>query len=1039
MTLSANSLNHSPDLKANDENASPLPRIFGRYELLEVIGRGGMGVIHKARQLGLDRICAVKTLSDERFRETASRDQLLKEARAAASLQHPNIVSIFEVGEAEGHVFFSMEYVEGVDLAVLTRRRALPAEKIAECVKKVADAIAYAHRKGVLHCDLKPANVIIDVHDEPRVTDFGLTQPACGATDSAGDAWGAGSPNFLAPEQASTRFGPLSEKTDVYGLGATLYYLLTDRPPSRGENLKFTLNAVISIDPVRPRTLRPGVPLDLETICLKCLEKRPAKRYASVSEVADELHRFLEGEPVQARPISVLELLIRRARRQPWAAGFALATATLLVVIALGSSLAAYHIDQVREQEMHQRYLAEAHELQLRRELYAADLTRASDAFAGGRYSQVHSLIDGYRPGAGAQGPDLRGWEWYYLNNASQGDFEYDLKGEAPNPVQLVRIAPQTCVTLGRDGSMQRIGLATRKVTPLRPSVGRTNDAGLMCLRADGRQLAVAMADIARTNTLLDIYSLPDFQPVAHTEYPAVLAGLGWSEDGKEVLACAETSSRGTFSSRLVALTAGGSRPLANRVWTTRRPLVPVFSDDGRQVALNNDDGSLAVLNLATGAERPLVGHDYEPGWSILITSMRFDPTGRYLITTGMDRTARVWNTESGAAIHTLRGHDDIVLRGAFSPDGRTVVTAGRDHSLRIWRLDTGAEVGLLSGGTDTTSDVLFTADSQNIITSDPEHGVRSWPVSPTRPWQQSFPLPMETLWAEATPSGTSWWWINTARQWYLRPGEQAIEAAKASDNIHARAYDERHNREAWASESGLILTDRGSGRERKITLSHPQMTARVHFSRDGSLIAVSMENHGGLAIDDSPSFLAVYEADSGTLQREFSGPSFKPVFSTDNRWLVAGDWSGSSRLYNLTTGTFQDLPSHSGQAIAFAFSPDNRLLATGGVDGVVQVTVVTTGKSLPPIDTRTRGVVAVVFSPDQNRLVTGTVDGLIQFWDTTLWRNVGTLYGHQKLISSLVFRDPTTLVSVGLDQVRVWKTTGMPPPIAAPLKGAVM
>ena len=1024
----------------NPENASPLPRTFGRYELLEIIGRGGMGVIHKARQLGLDRICAVKTLSDERFRETASREQLLKEARAAASLQHPNIVSIFEVGEAEGHVFFSMECVDGIDLAVLTRRRALPAEKIAAYVRKVAEAIAYAHRKGVLHCDLKPANVIIDVHDEPRVTDFGLTQPACGATDSAGDAWGAGSPNFLAPEQASTRFGPVTEKTDVYGLGATLYYLLTDRPPSRGENLKFTLNAVVSIDPVRPRTLRPGVPLDLETICLKCLEKRPAKRYASVSEVADELGRFLEGEPVHARPISLVERLARRARRQPWAAGFAVATAALLVVVAFGSSLAAYHIDQVRQQEMHQRYLAEAHERQLRRELYAADLTRASDAFAGGRYDQVHSLIDGYRPSSGAPDPDLRGWEWYYLNNASQGDFEFDLKGEVPSPVQLVRIDTQSFVSLGRDGSMQQIDLAKRTAKAVRPSIGRTNDAGLMSLRADGRRLAVAMADIARTNTVLDIFSLPDFAPVAHISYPAVLAGVGWSSDGKEVLACAETSSRGTYTSRLISLSAtGNSRPLVNREWTTRRPLVPVFSDNGRKVALNNDDGSLAILDLASGAERKLSGHDYEPGWSILITSMRFDPTGRYLITTGMDRTARIWNAETGAAIHTLHGHDDIVLRGAFSPDGRTVVTAGRDHCLRLWRVDTGAEIGVLAGGTDTMSDVLFNVDGNSIISSDPEHGVRGWPVTPTRPWQQSFALPMETLWAEATPSGSAWWWVNTDRQWFVRSAERPSEAAKASDNIHTRAFDDRHNREAWASESGLILIDRASGKERKITLSHPQMTARVHFSRDGSLVAVSMENHGGLAIDDSPSFLAIYAVDTGVLQREFTGPSFKPVFSADNRWLVAGDWSGSSRLYNLTTGTIRDLPAHSGQAIAFAFSPDSRSIVTGGVDGMLHITEVATGKSLPPIDTRTRGVVAATFSPDQNRLVTGTVDGLIQFWDTTLWRNVGTLYGHQKLISSLVFRDPTTLVSVGLDQVRVWKTTGMPSAPATPLKSAVM
>ncbi|HTI70419.1 MAG TPA: protein kinase [Candidatus Limnocylindria bacterium] len=1016
---------------AND-NSPSLPRMFGRYELLEVVGRGGMGVIHKARQQGLDRICAVKTLSDERFRDTASRDQLLKEARAAASLQHPNIVGIIDVGEAEGHLFFSMEHIEGLDLAGLTRKTALSAITIATYVKKVAEAIDYAHRKGVLHCDLKPANVIIDAHDEPRVTDFGLTQPACGPSDPAGNEMGAGSPNFMAPEQASTRFGPLSERTDVYGLGATLYYLLTDRPPSRGETFKHTLAAVVSLDPVRPRSLRPGVPLDLETICLKCLQKRPSKRYTSAREVAEELGRFLEGEPIHARPISVFALIGRKAQRHPWATGFAVATFCLLALVAAGSSLAAYHIEQARQSEWEQRRLVEARETQLRRELYAADLVRASEAYADGKFSEVHALLDTYQapPSKGEPaGPDLRGWEWRYLKNAAQGDYNYDFKQDAPAATQVLAYGGQGVVALLRDGSLRRLDVAKLTSSVLRPGQGFTNDSGLLRLRSDGRRMAVSTSDLARTNTVLEVYAVPDFTRVSRLNYPAAISSIGFSPDGESILACAELNMAGKFHSHLVSITASGSRPLVKTEWATRRLLVPAFSDDGHLVALNNDDGSITIRNLETGAEHQLAGHDFEPGWSILVTSMRFDPQGKYLVTTGIDRTVRVWNAETGAAVSLFRGHGDAVFRAAFSPDRQSIASIGRDHAVRVWRMDTGSESQSLLGATDSMADILFTPDGQHLVTGDPESGVRVWPTAPTRRWQQVLPLPMDALWAEATSDGSAWWWVGTDRQWYLRGGEGAAPTKpKSGDTVHSRAYHAGRNLEAWVTtDLTLVLTERTSGRERRYPLGHNQLTPRVRMSGDGAYVAISFEQHGGLSTDEGPSFLAIYSADNGNLIREFPGPSFQPVFSADNRWVAAGNWSGGTRLYDLASGASRDLPAHVNQAIAFAFSPDNRWIATGGMDGMIQVTEVATGHSLPPIRTHTRGIGSLAYSRDQSRLVVGTIDGYIQFWDTTVWRNVGSLHGHQKLIASLVFRDPNTLVSVGLDQVRLWKTADFP------------
>jgi len=332
----------------HSQPAAPV-RSFGNYEILEEIARGGMGVIYKARQKSLGRMVAVKMLlfGDQSSKELAQRFRT--EAAAAASLQHPNIVAIHEVGAHEGQPFFAMDFIEGQSLARLAAGQPLPATRAARYVRIVAEAIHYAHEHGILHRDLKPSNVLIDPFDQPRVTDFGLAKRLHHDSELTLSGQVLGSPNYMPPEQAAAKRGLVGRRSDVYSLGAILYHLLTGRPPFVGETLTDTLQEVVNKEPVSPRLLNPSVRPDLETLCLKCLEKEPARRYPTAQALAEDLDRFLRNEPIQARPVGHVEKLWRWCKRKP-----ALATALVLVlllvlVVGIGSPIAAIRINRERQ------------------------------------------------------------------------------------------------------------------------------------------------------------------------------------------------------------------------------------------------------------------------------------------------------------------------------------------------------------------------------------------------------------------------------------------------------------------------------------------------------------------------------------------------------------------------------------------------------------------------------------------------------------------------------------------------------------------
>jgi tRNA A-37 threonylcarbamoyl transferase component Bud32 len=322
------------DLAPRNVVQNPPVGAVGNYELIEQIGQGGMGVVYKARQLSLNRIVALKLMLSGPWATEAEIKRFRSETTAAATLQHPNVVAIHEVGVHEGRHYFSMDYIAGRSLAEVINRTPLPAGRAARYVKIIAEAIHHAHQRGILHRDLKPANVLVDADDQPRVTDFGLAKhiQVDSSLTVSGDAMGT--PSYMPPEQAAGKRSEIGPASDVYSLGAILYDLLTGRPPFRADTPLDTLRQVLDTEPAPPRVINRNVPRDLETICLKCLAKAPGQRYPSAQGLADDLGRFLKQEPIHARPVGWLDRGWRWSRRNPVVAAFCGTTALLLLMVA---------------------------------------------------------------------------------------------------------------------------------------------------------------------------------------------------------------------------------------------------------------------------------------------------------------------------------------------------------------------------------------------------------------------------------------------------------------------------------------------------------------------------------------------------------------------------------------------------------------------------------------------------------------------------------------------------------------------------------
>jgi eukaryotic-like serine/threonine-protein kinase len=970
---------------AEPEPVGPTERRFGDYELLDEIARGGMGVVYRARQIGLDRFVAVKLLLSGSLATPEVVQRFRAEASAAASLQHPNIVAIHEVGFCDGQHFIAMDYVAGRSLADLVREGPLDARRAASYVKTVAEAIHFAHEHKILHRDLKPSNVLVDQFDAPHVTDFGLARRLDAETVLTLSGHVLGSPGYMAPEQAASRGGQIGRHTDVYSLGALLFHLLTGRAPFMAGTIPATLHAVMHTEAVSPRVLVPELPRDLETICLKCLEKEPSRRYATAQQLADELACFLRGEPIKARPVTSMERAWRWAKRKP-------ALATLIVLVHLVGAVGFSGIvwqwlraERNATEAAMQRDIAEGR-------LYAAEMRLAHAEYQEGMLGSVRERLEAWdssrRPGR----PDWRGFEWRWLQRLSASTSSEVLATNASGFSAVAVSTDGRTLALGAgDGTVELVEARTgarQKSWVAHPGAIDSvefvpNRNWLVTIGGDDGQLKIWDAEQARL-----LGSAPCLK--------GVLARVAVSPDGRLLAASAAEE----YSINLWDITGAPEDANFPRFDRSVVGLGPaVFSPDGRTLAIaNRDMGFHPDLYDLESVEVEVEVEPLQPPQHNFMHSIAFSPDGQWLATGSSDGTVALWDVSRRARAHLFQGNLSIHAL-TFSADSQTLFAATADRHIHRWALAAPERALILRGHSDRPQALAVLRDEAALVSASIDGTVRRWRTD------------SEAL---ARASGM--------------PAEFEIfkEAGLPNRGVAlALSVDQRSLAVTFLRQ--IYIFDLASGGRRAVIESANAFglgflvgTRFLAFSPDGAYLALGGAG-GWLTLLDATTLQPVREP-----LRVSEDHNTHVAFALGGQVIV----SGHARFGGVTVTEIKEWRTnwqHSAAGNFFtepvAVSPDGTLLASASPGGHLTIREVKSGRQVAVCPQPVRFLRAVTFSPDGRTIAFSDESAAIFLWDWAGRRPLRRLAGHRDGVLSLAFSpDGRTLASGSIDQtIRLW------------------
>lgn len=994
-----------PELPATASGIELAPNArLGRFVVLALVGEGAFGDVYRARDPHLDRDVAIKVAKPGSLGTTVRARRFLREAKAAANLHHPNIVPLYETGEDAGRYFLVTAFIDGRTLGAVVEnaRGGLPPTDAVGIARKLGRALAYAHGAGIVHRDVKPENVMVDAKGEPHLLDFGLA-----AREEAGDEKltqvGAlvGSPAYMSPEQATGDPDKIGPASDLYSLGVTLYELLTGRTPFSGpREVQLLLHQ--TQDPPPPRAVNPAVPRDLNTIVMKCLEKEPGRRYAGCGELADDLRRWQEGQPITARRVGRGERLARWARRNPSLATAVTGAAAVLVV---GSAVAGYFAveadrratdaqneairadteaeaarlarddagrEAARALAAEGRAKEEAAEAKRQKEYatdarnraetatYAAQIGRGDSLLLAGKGASATVVLDQTRW-------DLRNWEFGYLRRqADQG--AQVLRGHR-GEVRCVRFNRDgtRLLTGGADATLRewdtRTGAALQVVrTP------HTSEIHLVRYSADDRLLATASWDHlagvydAATGTLL--YTL---------DSRAGFRDLRFSPTGEYFVTV------GDHIGVQVWNTATGKPGVK---WPIPRDLKDpaghnnlddlCFSPDGRRLAVAGDNGGFWVLDTATGAVVCQFLHGGDTN------GVAFSPDGRQLATVGFDGYLRLWDAATGRNLRSIPAHRDNILDVSFSPDGRQLVTASWDRTVRTWDAGTGKVIAATPELGGWVNSARFSPDGSRIATGSADGFVALWRADLAAP---------RTTFAGHAREVTSVSFHPNGKQFLTGSGDATAAV--------------------WDTATGERVRTFGGQRGR---------VRAARFSPDGARVAVSDEQ-----------LVRVRDAHTGQVLATFDGHRFAVVglaFSPDGSRVVTGSEDATACLWDAGTGKLlHRLIGHKTWVYGVCYSPNGRFVVSGSADKTARVWDATTGACVRTLTGHAAFVWAMTYSPDGKQLATASWDGTVKIWDAETWAELRTLRGHNGPVHGVSFTpDGSRLASASDDKtVKLW------------------
>jgi eukaryotic-like serine/threonine-protein kinase len=871
--------------------------VFGDYELLAEIARGGMGVVYKARQTQLNRIVAVKMILAGELADRDDVRRFLVEAEAAAGLDHPAIVPVYECGQIEGRHFFSMGFIDGQSLAGLLAAGPLPPREAAAMLLRVAEAVNYAHGRGVIHRDLKPSNILLDRDGQPRVSDFGLAKRVTGNSGLTHTGQALGTPSYMPPEQAAGKLAEIGPASDVYALGAVLYAMLTGRPPFQAATPLDTLRQSLEQEPVPPRRLNANVPRDLETIALKCLQKQPRKRYATAQELAEELRRFLAGEPIRARRASQTERLWRWAGRNKSLAASLGAVALLLMLATAGATVAAAYFRQQKgvesalasdKTELAEKYASaakSAEAAQRQAETTLADMQTTQGVLAAERGDAGTALV-------------------WFANAA--GLTPHDPNRQRENRLRAVNWMRETTLPIAAIALEQ-----TPKLAQFQPY-----GSLLLTLGRGGRCL---------------VWDVRDDAPLPWTDGLTNVAAACWSPDGGRIAVGPTTGALpGLVQSRLVQVRAATSGGVIAQVVHPEPITSLAFSPDGRRLAI----AGRLVQVWRLDDDNPVLEHEWpHPQW---VDSLMFDSAGTRLIASCRDKLVRVYSTAPGshepAPLYAPLPHNPrrstLVLADPGPPallkGDRwlvTIVKNGQDGQigeLGWWDMQTGraAPVGNIDPPSVTLLNRLVSsADGERLaLAGSPACQVWDFSKSPVRSFLATHRNEVNDV--RFSPDGTTILtasWDQTAPLWSVATGERIGPALGHTKIVNACGFSSDGRLSLTVLSDGLLRVwappafDDGFMRPTALPYS---LEMRPRLSSDGRLTAPGALHESVFdSIIHRVKEVIVVDLDTG----KPAGPTIGLDGSLVDSCVCAGDRSvaiatadgtkGSLRICDIATG----------------------------------------------------------------------------------------------------------------------------------------
>jgi len=957
------------DAAAQNDAAAFSVGSFGDYELLEELGRGGMGVVYKALQRSLHRLVALKMIRDDILPSPADVQRFRQEAAAAALLDHPHIASIYEAGERGGRFYYAMQLIEGDSLDRNLSRFCDRPRAAVQLLAAIAGAVCHAHRRGILHRDLKPSNILLDAEGQPYITDFGLAKHLEGDLNLTQTGQLLGTPSYMAPEQVGGADRTSTTATDIYGLGGILYALLTGRPPFHGTTLLETLEQVAHHPPPPLHSTSRRVDRDLQTICLKCLEKKPQMRYFCAGDLLEDLQRWLAGQPIRARRVGPTEKAVRWCRRYPVVA--ALTATSILLLIAVAVSLAVSRVRIARHQELTEeawrqavedrdtaaklKIEAEHREQLVRRYLYAANMKLAHLAWKNADLGQMLRLLSASCPSEGQT--DLRGFEWHYLWRLAHTD-RCTLRGHDGEVYCAAYSADgRTLASASQDCTVRLWDPVTGQMR--RSLRGHSAEVNGVALSADGTLVASASDD--RTLKLWD--TATGSLRATLTGHSAQVAAVAFSPDSQVL--------------------ASGGRDHAVRLWDPRGLRLEAtlqghtedveslaFSADGKTLASAGRDDCVKLWDVGKRVPRATLR-----GRTRNILGVAFSRDGKKIATAGEDDAVTLWDAAAGQEQVRLLGHQGWVQCVAFSPDDRTVVSAGKDGTVRLWDAATGKASGILRGHVGRVWWLAFSPDGRTLATAGADHSLKLWDLPSC---QEHCPLPLY--------------------------GQRVLSVAFSADGKRL-VTDTLH------------CFDMDTLREVPLSRQDSQRAACAAFSPGDRWLATSGFDGAVLLRDPSSAQIVA------PLGRQ-ANPILALAFSPDGQALVADGDDGTSRLWDVDSRRERAvLRGHTASVVGVAFAPDGRTVATCSMDQTVRLWDASSAQARATLAGHKGAVSAVAFAPDSNTLASGSRDRTVKIWDPATRAELATFLGHTGEVAAVAFSpDGTRLASAGSDgTVRLW------------------